>query len=215
MGIAGYQTPHALGEDGRAPRTQLVLDIGGVLLEAHTRPMMRALVGADGDALHALFSGGRVKADLWTGRMSLDEFYAWMATQGMTCGATEAGARIRRCITGLPALGRLGAWAEKADLHVMSNHVTGWLREPLLDRHEHLFGCLAVSDQVGARKPEDAMYRFVAERVADRGPILYVDDKERNLGPARALGWDVLLADDAGAWIAEVDALLGCSRVPR
>jgi FMN phosphatase YigB (HAD superfamily) len=207
------QTPRAVREGDGAPRTQLVLDIGGVLLTAHTRPMMRALVGADVDAeaLHALFSGGPVKADLWTGRMSVDDFYAWMGTQGMTCGAKEARERIRRCITELPAVGRLGAWAEHADLHVMSNHVTEWLREPFLDRHGRLFGCLAVSDQVGYRKPDDGMYRFVADRVEHRGPVLYVDDKERNLAPARALGWDVLLADRAGAWVAQVDDLLGCS----
>jgi FMN phosphatase YigB (HAD superfamily) len=174
--------------------------------------MMRALVGEDAESVHKVFVETGVKADLWTGRISATEFYAWMGGQGMRCSVQEAREVVRASLTELPAAGRLEAWARSADVHVLSNHVTEWLQEPFLDRYGPLLGCLAISDRVGARKPEDAIYRYISANVANRGPILYVDDKERNFGPARLLGWDVLLADHDGAWVAEVDALLDGSR---
>jgi putative hydrolase of the HAD superfamily len=35
-------------------------------------------------------------------------------------------------------------------------------------------------------------------------PIVYVDDQEKNLAPARERGWRTILADEEGTWVGKL-----------
>ncbi|MBD2843853.1 hypothetical protein IDH44_01500 [Paenibacillus sp. IB182496] len=52
-----------------------------------------------------------------------------------------------------------------------------------------------------------AIYRRAAAGLRP-GPVVYVDDRPRNLAPAAALGSTTVLAESDEAWIGRVDRLL-------
>ena len=55
------------------------------------------------------------------------------------------------------------------------------------------FDTIIESFAIGARKPEPAIYEATARLLdVDHREILYLDDFDQNLEPARALGWSVL-----------------------
>lgn len=62
---------------------------------------------------------------------------------------------------------------------------------------------------VGARKPELAIYLATAEALgAEHRDIIYLDDFEQNLVPARQLGWRTIHVVGHVQALAELDALL-------
>ncbi len=75
-----------------------------------------------------------------------------------------------------------------------------------LEKH---FDAVIISDQVGLRKPDPAIY-LLAARLIDVPPdrCVFVDDTERNLPPARELGMAAVLFSDAGSGVAEIERLL-------
>lgn len=75
---------------------------------------------------------------------------------------------------------------------------------------DDLFDEIIDSSAVGMRKPEPEIYRLVTDRLgADPGRIVYLDDFEHNLGPARAAGWTVIHVTDPARALAALDGLLG------
>ena len=72
-----------------------------------------------------------------------------------------------------------------------------------------LFDAVIESFAIGSRKPEPQIYAATAETLGvAHERIVYLDDFDQNLEPARALGWTTILVDDAATALAELDELL-------
>jgi epoxide hydrolase-like predicted phosphatase len=99
--------------------------------------------------------------------------------------------------------------ASGARLGLLSNSVgdASVYDRALLDE---LFDGWVISNEIGLRKPDPAIYELAAERIGvPAGACVYVDDLPGNLKPARALGMaTVLHRGDAAATLAELRALL-------
>jgi len=54
-------------------------------------------------------------------------------------------------------------------------------------------------------KPNPEIYRVVAARLPKGAPVLFIDDQEKNLVPARELGWQTMLADEEGTWLDRLE----------
>jgi epoxide hydrolase-like predicted phosphatase len=73
-----------------------------------------------------------------------------------------------------------------------------------------LFDVVVDSSEVGARKPEPAIYeRMTAALGVPPSRIVYLDDFEDNLVGADAAGWTVVHVRDAHTALVELDELLG------
>ncbi len=94
---------------------------------------------------------------------------------------------------------------------LLSNMVPSW------DRHwrrmippEPVFNDVVLSFQVGARKPDRAIFQLCARRAgAAPGNCLLVDDNPGNCAGARAAGWQAIHFVDNATAITELDRLLG------
>ena len=72
-----------------------------------------------------------------------------------------------------------------------------------------LFDCVIESFQVGARKPERAIYEATATALGvDHAVIAYLDDFAQNIAPAAALGWTTIHVTDPASALVELDAVL-------
>jgi epoxide hydrolase-like predicted phosphatase len=87
---------------------------------------------------------------------------------------------------------------------------------PMYDKpfYERAFDVQVVSGKVGVRKPQREMFQLGLERLgvpAER--VLFVDDFEENLPPARELGMSVFLHDpaDPERTVAELERRFGVS----
>lgn len=68
-----------------------------------------------------------------------------------------------------------------------------------------------LSEQVGVRKPDPAIYLHTLELLGLTGEeCVFVDDHAQNLLPAAALGIRAIHHTDAAATVAELDSLLAC-----
>lgn len=75
-----------------------------------------------------------------------------------------------------------------------------------------LFDVVVESFAVGSRKPEPAIYATTADRLGvDHRRIVYLDDFDQNLGPARALGWQTVLVKDPPTALTALDKVLDSS----
>ena len=73
-----------------------------------------------------------------------------------------------------------------------------------------LFDAVVISEEVGMRKPDPAIYEIAAERMElPAALIAFVDDLPGNLKPARALGMVTVRHSDAAETIPELEGLLG------
>ena len=73
-----------------------------------------------------------------------------------------------------------------------------------------LFDAVVISEEVGMRKPDPAIYEIAAERMElPAALIVFVDDLPGNLKPARALGMVTVRHSDAAETIPELEGLLG------
>jgi HAD superfamily hydrolase (TIGR01509 family) len=100
---------------------------------------------------------------------------------------------------------------------------------PMYDKpfYERAFDVQVISGKVGVRKPQREMFeRGLAELGVDAERVLFVDDFEENLPPARELGMTVFLhdPDDTPRTLAELERCFGVtleggsasfSRMPR
>lgn len=72
------------------------------------------------------------------------------------------------------------------------------------------FDFLVLSCDVGYAKPDPEIYQLVLQHLAGIKPseIVFLDDQERCLVPARAIGMQTVLVESPGQAIADVEALL-------
>jgi putative hydrolase of the HAD superfamily len=74
------------------------------------------------------------------------------------------------------------------------------------------FDAVVESFAVGARKPEPAIYEATAAVLGvHHHEIVYLDDFDQNLEPARALGWTTIHVTDPQAAVDQLDAWFGLS----
>jgi putative hydrolase of the HAD superfamily len=75
---------------------------------------------------------------------------------------------------------------------------------------DELFDAVIISDRVGLRKPDPAIYELTASKISlPPGDCLFVDDTEPNLPAARELGMGTLFFTGADGEVAEIERLLG------
>jgi putative hydrolase of the HAD superfamily len=75
---------------------------------------------------------------------------------------------------------------------------------------DELFDAVVISDRVGLRKPDPAVYELTASKIGlPPGDCLFVDDTEANLPAARELGMGTLFFTGADGEAAEIERLLG------
>ncbi|GIP31650.1 HAD family hydrolase [Paenibacillus sp. J2TS4] len=189
-------------------KPQLVLDAAGVVVTNFSSSFWREMTEGSGisfESFIALFQR-EMKEVLWTGKISEKEFWEWLNEK---CPAIEDKAARRlmeRHIVALPAYECLADWSSWADIHLLSNHRREWL-EDILKPVAPYIKTITISSEVGLCKPDPSIYKLVHSRL-EGGPIMYVDDQEKNLDPARQLGWKAVLADQEGAWVERVEAFL-------
>jgi len=187
-------------------RPQLVLDLAGVLIENFSVYCWRELSENAETTFEEFAERFRtIRADLWTGTMTEDRFWEWAQRRYPSLNRDRGRAVLRRHLQPLPGFGCLERWSGSADIHVLSNHCREWL-EPILSEIESVTHSITISNQTGYRKPDPRIYDLVSRRFGARaGSVLYVDDQEKNLVPARDRGWATLLADERGEWIRRVE----------
>ncbi|ASS68467.1 MULTISPECIES: HAD-IA family hydrolase [unclassified Paenibacillus] len=189
-------------EPQSSPRPQLVLDAGGVLVTNLTPSMWRELADISGHGYGELRDSYKrdIAGRLWTGEQAAPEFYRWIA--GFHPDWTEGDAEklLRSHLLPLPAMDRLPELARSADVHLLSNHVSEWLR-PVLEPAAEWLASLTISSEEGLSKPDPALLERCAGKLEPGAPVLFVDDSPRNVAAAEAFGWHALLADDDGLWV--------------
>ncbi len=90
------------------------------------------------------------------------------------------------------------AWAEMRDMNVQRFGLA-----EIVDETVYSFEC-------GVLKPDPASYRFILARLGvEPGQAVFVDDAERNIHGAQALGLHTVRFSDTPQAIAELCALLG------
>ncbi|WP_152394135.1 HAD family hydrolase [Paenibacillus guangzhouensis] len=191
-------------------RPQLIFDVAGVLISNFSPTFWEEMVtfATDRSAaeMHGLFKE-ELRHRLWTGALPATAFFGWMASHLPATTTQEVERILYDHLTPLPAIERIPAWSRSADLHLLTNHRGEWIT-PLLAPVRHYITNMTVSSEVGYCKPDQRMYQLAHEKLHPIGPSLYVDDQQKNLVPASALGWHTLLADQAGHWVETVDKML-------
>jgi HAD superfamily hydrolase (TIGR01509 family) len=88
-------------------------------------------------------------------------------------------------------------------LWILSNHRSPWL-EPRLERFDldRFFERVLVSDRIGHAKPDAGAFAPLLE---SRSPLLFLDDRKRNVEAARALGIEAVHLTHDAPWLATVD----------
>lgn len=185
-------------------KPQLIFDVGGVLAE-NLDGFWSGMAQASGIArtdLRARYKA-EIGAALWRGSVTEDDFWLWLVEACPAVQASEARALLKKVLLPLPALGLLKGWSEYADIHILSNHVAGWIL-PLFTGIEDCLSSIVVSSEVGYEKPDPRLFEWAATKLKS-SDICFVDDKASNLEVARRLGWDTVLADPEGHWIQEIE----------
>jgi putative hydrolase of the HAD superfamily len=72
------------------------------------------------------------------------------------------------------------------------------------------FDFAVLSAEVGVSKPDEEIYRITLSKVPELHPeeVVFIDDQERHLAPAQAVGMQTVLAESSDQVIAAVTALL-------
>jgi putative hydrolase of the HAD superfamily len=128
------------------------------------------------------------------------------------------GGLLARVLGGLrprPEVLGLAARARSAGVKtaILSNSWGSGAYDPYDGWHlDRLFDAVVISDQVGLRKPDAAIYELTAAKIGlPPADCLFVDDTERNLPTARELGMGILLFTGASAELEEISRLTGLS----
>lgn len=186
-------------------KPQIVLDIAGVLVNNFSSTYWGRLVLPDSvTGLELLAFFHEMKRDLWTGVCSEGCFWIELAQRFPDLDTQFMQTALRESLHVLPAIHHLERWCEQADLHLLSNHCKEWL-EPNLHQIKPFTKSITISNQLGLCKPDIQIYRAVEARMENVEYILYVDDQQKNLIPAEALGWQTVLADEQGEWVHRID----------
>jgi HAD superfamily hydrolase (TIGR01509 family) len=174
----------------------VLFDWGGVLTEGdYDRQVSRELAernGLDPEEVFRVWREGRRLA-FERGGTSLEDVWEELAARfGLRGAAEDFAALLRSAITPHTAvIDLLTPLRCRAALALLSNNyppVSALVKKSLASYFDRLF----FSDETGRVKPDPAAYLQVLESMQVRaGDTLVVDDRERNLAPARALGMAV------------------------
>jgi putative hydrolase of the HAD superfamily len=184
----------------------LLLDAGGVLVSTGGVRDALALLAAGSDAspreLWDLWL--RVRPDFWCGRLSHDGLWEYFdAALGVRSDHSALEAAARAGVVPLMQAAPLDALA--LPKWVLSNHRTPWLLPVLAMPDVPRLDRVAISDQIGACKPDPEAYRLtLADWDGDPATVLVIDDKQRNLDAAARLGLSTMLADPHRAWVKDL-----------
>ncbi len=144
-----------------------------------------------------------VREQLWTGKMTDEEFWDKLIERFPTIDKEYAGTKLLSVIKPLPALEQIPLWSKYANIHLLSNHRIEWVKH-IIRPVEDYIKSITISGEVGFCKPQVDIYLKVNSHLNGNENVLFVDDQEKNLIEARNLGWNTLLADDKGKWIKNV-----------
>jgi HAD superfamily hydrolase (TIGR01509 family) len=125
------------------------------------------------------------------GRLTAEEFWRQVGVDG---GDEDAYLRRHALVPGLVEF-LAAVKPEVSGLWCLSNDISQWsrkLRERL--QLERYFDGWVISGDVGARKPDLAIYRrLLAAARAKAEDVIFVDDRSANLDAARSLGFQTIL----------------------
>jgi len=184
-------------------KPQLVLDLAGVIVSNFSKMLWRN-IGLNVSFEEFIKALMEVKTDLWTGKLSENEYCQWLRKFAPTIDKERLRACIREDLVYLPAANRLEVWSKLADLHLLSNHREEWI-DYALEPFRSLFTSITISSSVGCCKPQEDIYRLVQSHLITMDNVTFVDDQEKNLATARQLGWNTVLADQEGRWIDTIE----------
>lgn len=185
-------------------KTQLVLDVGGVLATnlTHFWHELAALASLSFEELRLHYKQN-LRDKLWTGQITEPSFFTWACSMQSSLNESQVRSLMLSCLQPLPAYELLPNWSNTYDLHILSNHRSEWLI-PFLAPVRPYLKTITISDEVGFAKPSQDIFKLAAAGIPDDAPILFVDDSEHNLEAAAVYGWQTLLADPAGQWIHQL-----------
>lgn len=98
----------------------------------------------------------------------------------------------------------------KYKLAILSNQIESWL-EPILKekKFDEIFDVIVTSYNSGLAKPDPEIYKKVVEFL-DVKPeeCIYVEDRQKNLEPAKTLGMGVIEYKNYGLFVTDLNQLL-------
>ena len=183
----------------------LILDWGGVLtageFDRHVARHLASRYDLPEEEVYRAWRAGRRLA-MERGEGTAAEAWEELAQRfGLSGTDEEFCALLRSAVTYEPAVVELlRPLRTRVPLALLSNNypvVAAVARKSVGAYFDHLF----FSNETGRVKPHRDAYLEVLEAAGVEGPqALFVDDKERNLAPARDLGMEVHLFTDAPAF---------------
>lgn len=82
----------------------------------------------------------------------------------------------------------------KIKLYIMSNNIKEWFEREWAATGIDYFDGIFTSYETGFIKPNLEFYEYVQKKIGLKSEeLLFIDDKRRNLEPAKKIGWDVIL----------------------
>lgn len=189
--------PERLVPIPQPPIGRVALDAMGVIFAQRGVPAALASFAAEHGARVDEADAREVYQRASLGRCSSAALWAALAIPGPDRDAEFLAGRVPR--PGFEAfLEALGE--ERIPVGCITNDLAEWSEQ---SRRSHGLDRLVpwvVSGEIGARKPEPAIFeRFLEDAHTEAGRCLFVDDKVRNLDGARALGFQTAwFCDDAG-----------------
>ncbi|UCG95720.1 MAG: HAD family phosphatase [archaeon] len=85
-------------------------------------------------------------------------------------------------------------------LAILSNHIRDWFEEIVeKNKLKEIFDVIVTSYDFGAQKPDKSIYKETIEKLGLKPEeCVFIDDKEKNIHPAKELGMKVILFKDVG-----------------
>lgn len=190
-------------------RPQLILDVAGVIvtnLSPSYWEEISKIAGVTYESLKTQFKND-IREAFWTGKISEEAFWQWLKTQCASVETQYAQKLLSSHLTRLPAMDHLSNWSQLADIHLLSNHRNEWL-DPLLNPIKPYIKSITISSVVGFCKADPKIYEIVNSKIDTKQAAIFVDDQEKNMKPAKDLGWNTLIADKEGQWIEYLTVIL-------
>lgn len=197
--------PRSSNSEGSPEFKGLVLDFGGVLTTSFDEALRSYCIrdGLPPDALEWMFTldagAHGALVDLECGKLGQAEFVALLARTL----DVEADGLLERMTADLRREPLVATAAARLRQHgvrvaVLSNSWGSSPFDPYAPFRLHdTFDAVIISDQVGLRKPDPAIFRLTAGRLGlEPAQCVFVDDVARYLEPARALGMATIHATD-------------------
>ncbi|AJS58870.1 HAD-IA family hydrolase [Paenibacillus sp. IHBB 10380] len=169
---------------------QLILDIAGVIITNISPLFWNELAESafvSSENLKTQFKQ-EIRKLLWTGKISEEDFWEWISKQCPLIEIHNAQTILVKHLKRLPAFNYVPNWSQVADIHLLSNH--------------------RIDSSIGYCKPDPESYEIVKSRLKTDLQVIFVDDQEKNMKPAKDLLWNTLIADKNGNWIKRLENIL-------